>query len=213
MKKVFFPFCSEPNSRTTEYKPPSAWIRTNPCAFFIPTERRKNHAKANRPGRDQTNSHHLAPHRYLRNPILPDDRQAPIRRHRTNRPSRWQRRHHDDQPYGRRCTEPMAADNGSVYQQGKQRLRDLYDGHQALRADVFEICTAESVKRRYVPNPCKRMDEIRSTAPGCECYSQSTPADVQASRSHLPHGARRIYPVQDLGRYGDSLPRGNPSQC
>lgn len=36
VKKVFFPFCSEPNSRTTEYKPPSAWIRTNPCAFFIP---------------------------------------------------------------------------------------------------------------------------------------------------------------------------------
>ena len=32
VKKVFFPFCSEPNSRTTEYKPPSAWIRTNPCA-------------------------------------------------------------------------------------------------------------------------------------------------------------------------------------
>ena len=50
VKKVFFPFCSEPNSRTTEYKPPSAWIRTTPCAFFIPTERRKIHAKANRPG-------------------------------------------------------------------------------------------------------------------------------------------------------------------
>ena len=24
VKKVFFPFCSEPNSRTTEYKPPNA---------------------------------------------------------------------------------------------------------------------------------------------------------------------------------------------
>ncbi len=36
VKKVFFPFCSEPNSRTTEYKPPSAWIRTNPCAFLFP---------------------------------------------------------------------------------------------------------------------------------------------------------------------------------
>jgi len=36
VKKVFFPFCSEPNSRKTEYKPPSAWIRTNPCAFFVP---------------------------------------------------------------------------------------------------------------------------------------------------------------------------------
>ena len=65
VKKVFFPFCSEPNSRTTEYKPPSAWIRTNPCAFFIPTERRKTHAKANRLGRGQTNSHHLTPHRHL----------------------------------------------------------------------------------------------------------------------------------------------------
>ena len=36
VKKVFFPFCSEPNSRTTEYKPPSAWIRTNPFAFLFP---------------------------------------------------------------------------------------------------------------------------------------------------------------------------------
>ena len=65
VKKVFFPFCSEPNSHTTEYKPPRAWIRTNPCAFFIPTERRKTHAKANRLGRGQTNSHHLTPHRHL----------------------------------------------------------------------------------------------------------------------------------------------------
>ena len=30
VKKVFFAFCSEPNSRTIEYKPPGAWIRTNP---------------------------------------------------------------------------------------------------------------------------------------------------------------------------------------
>ena len=48
VKKVFFPFCSEPNSRTTEYKPPSAWIRT----LFHRKE--ENDAKANELGRGQT---------------------------------------------------------------------------------------------------------------------------------------------------------------
>ena len=36
VKEIVFPFRNELNSRTTEYKPPSAWIRKNPCAFFIP---------------------------------------------------------------------------------------------------------------------------------------------------------------------------------
>ena len=35
VKKVFFPFCSEPNSRTTEYKPPSAWINQVHALFLF----------------------------------------------------------------------------------------------------------------------------------------------------------------------------------
>ena len=36
VKKVFFPFCSELNSRTTEYKPLSAWIKQVHALFLFP---------------------------------------------------------------------------------------------------------------------------------------------------------------------------------